>query len=352
MNNKQISQLEKAKQYAINNGGFCLSDSYSGNKEKLLWKCGNENHKEWKSAFVNVINGGSWCPDCKREKISDKNRLNNGLSQAIECAKSHNGNCLSTEYEGNRTKMIWKCENNNHPSWQASFFNVVNSGGWCPLCAKEKLSNKLKNKNGLQLAKAQAEKMGGECLSLVYINSKDKLTWKCDNNNHPSWQASYYSVVGSGRWCPECGKKNIAEERTRLIFERFFGKQFISTKPDWNINPWTNKLLELDGYCEEFKIAFEYDGEHHFVVSNYDGRNKKKKGTTLAYQKFKDEQKRKNCKNNDVLLVNIPFVHDKLKNKFHMFLDNIIKACEEKDLFMRFCDDELLQLEKEFYLIK
>lgn len=66
----------------------------------------------------------------------------------------------------------------------------------------------------------------------------------------------------------------------------FFGRPF-PTKPAWNKNPWTNSRLELDGYCEEFNIAFEFDGEHHFELT----RDKKVKD--LTYQKFKDEQKRK-----------------------------------------------------------
>jgi hypothetical protein len=49
-------------------------------------------------------------------------------------------------------------------------------------------------------------------------------------------------------------KKNVSENRTRLIFEAFFCKPFPKQRPKWNVNPWTNRLLELDGFCQEFNI--------------------------------------------------------------------------------------------------
>ena len=30
----------------------------------LEWKCKNKEHKPWKANFYNVINAGSWCPQC------------------------------------------------------------------------------------------------------------------------------------------------------------------------------------------------------------------------------------------------------------------------------------------------
>lgn len=34
----------------------------------------------------------------------------------------------------------------------------------------------------------------------------------------------------------------------------------------WNINPKTGKKLELDGFSEDLKIAFEFQGKQHYEL--------------------------------------------------------------------------------------
>jgi len=47
------------------------------------------------------------------------------------------------------------------------------------------------------------------------------------------------------------------------LFECAFCRQFIEVRPK------ILKGLKLDGYCEELKMAFEYDGDQHFKFLNW-----------------------------------------------------------------------------------
>ena len=58
------------------------------------------------------------------------------------------------------------------------------------------------------------------------------------------------------------------EEYCRLLFEKHTGYKFPSVRPDWLKQKRTGQNLELDGYCCELKLAFEYDGEQHYKFPN------------------------------------------------------------------------------------
>lgn len=34
----------------------------------------------------------------------------------------------------------------------------------------------------------------------------EKLEWKCQNSNHPSFHKSYDHVITRNQWCPDCYK--------------------------------------------------------------------------------------------------------------------------------------------------
>ncbi len=345
MNSKQEKQLEIARNVAASNNGKCLSTEYTQSKSKLLWKCSNFEHKPWLAAFDGVVYSKSWCPECFNE-IRYKNKLDkNGLERAKNYASSRGGKCLSNEYINAKTALIWKCSNPEHKEWKAPFDSVLSNKTWCPACAKKNILQR-----GLNDAKEHARIMGGECLSEKYNFSNEKLLWKCANPNHEPWLAIKNRVVSSNSWCPKCAKNKLSEKRVRLIFERFFGKAFPSVKPTWNINPWTNKLLELDGYCKEFNIAFEHDGQHHFEISNYNGCKRTLK--ELIYQQFKDHQKQKNCIKQGILLINIQCLDGNKAKIFKQFITNVIESCKPHGIDMQFTQQQLKQLEQDFYLVE
>ena len=98
------------------------------------------------------------------------------------------------------------------------------------------------------------------------------------------------------------------QERCRKIFEEIFDRPFPSVRPTFLMNPVTGENLELDGYCEPLKIAFEYDGIQH---SKYTEFFHKRGPTEFVYQVSKDEFKTKTCKLEGITLVRIPhYIHE------------------------------------------
>lgn len=67
--------LLEAKQQAILNNGFCLSDKCIGATEKLKWKCSNPLHPCWFSTFDSVMNNNLWCLNCINDKNLEKRKV-------------------------------------------------------------------------------------------------------------------------------------------------------------------------------------------------------------------------------------------------------------------------------------
>lgn len=283
--------IKNAKNYAIKKGGICLSNECLDKSSILLWKCGNENHKEW-TARYKIVQRGNWCVECSNEKNSREQILSNGLELAKKLAHDKNGKCLSTIYLGQKSKLLWKCANIEHKPWEALFGNIQ-LGKWCPECY-----GLLSPEKYLEKAYKKASDNGGKCLSTEYINNQTKMKWKCNINNHKIWEASYANIVNHNKWCPECAKLfHYKENKIRNLLNYLLNTTFISIKPKWNINPKTNKLLELDGYSEELNLAFEFQGRQHFELAFNNNEE------DLKYIQYKDNIKKDNCKKQNIKLL-------------------------------------------------
>jgi hypothetical protein len=93
------------------------------------------------------------------------------------------------------------------------------------------------------------------------------------------------------------------EKECRRIFHALFGKEFLKCRPTFLMNE-NGRPLELDGFCFELKLAFEYDGEQHYFP-RYGEHNFNK---TKKYDSLKDEL----CKKEGITLIRIPYT---VKNK-------------------------------------
>jgi hypothetical protein len=111
------------------------------------------------------------------------------------------------------------------------------------------------------------------------------------------------------------------ESECRRVLEKIFNVPFPKTRPRFLNNPVTggNFNLELDCYNDDLKIAVEYDGRQHRLYTPYFHKNKE----AFYNQKYRDELKRRMCKDNGVYLIQVPdtvklenienFIKDKLR---------------------------------------
>lgn len=230
-------------------------------------------------------------------------------------AKKHGGKCLSKKYINKETKYKWMCAK-GHIWWAIP---SLHRDSWCLICAG-------KEKRTIEEMKKLAKERGGKCLSKKYININSKLKWICINNH--IWFARPISVT-TGSWCPNCNFY-LSEAICRTTFEQIFKVKFSKSYPKWlkKFNSKSRNLMELDGYNEKLKIAFEYNGEQHYKKNFF---NSNKRGT-LKKQILNDKLKLKLCKKNNVRLfiisykddlINLPELIRKKALKFNINIKNL-----------------------------
>ena len=181
-----------------------------------------------------------------------------------------------------------------------------------------------------------AKKRGGSCLSTKYINNKQKILWECYFGH--KWETSFDLINNRGSWCPYCSA-GLYERICRIYFEQIFGYQFKKIKPFWLVNS-RNNIMELDGYCEELKLAFEHNGQQHYNEINIFKTN-------LEIRKEDDNIKIKLCKEYSITLIIIPELYR--YTKLHELKDFIKKELIDNNFMIpENYDDVKIDLSKAY----
>ena len=153
-----------------------------------------------------------------------------------QLAAERGGKCLSKKYKDSHRKLRWQCTKGH--VWESAPKNIK-SGCWCPHCAG-------KLPLGIELMRAIAKALGGECLSPTYKNASTKLLWRCVKGH--IWLAAP-AKIQQGHWCHVCANKNKGQWRKldialmRSLAEKR-GGQCLSTH-------YTNNRTKLKWRCIE-----------------------------------------------------------------------------------------------------
>lgn len=216
------------------------------------------------------------------------------LDQIQQVLLDNNGQLLS-DYKNAAQKLTWKCKEGHifYKSWVN-----VRRGQWCYECGWYNPT--------IHKIQEFAKSRNGECLSTIYVRSIDKLIWKCQNNH--IWDASLNSVKNSKSWCPYC-YMSVGENITRKYFEFIFQKPFIKIRPFWLLNN-SGHRLELDGYCAQLNLAFEYNSQQHYGKKIYAENN--------AILLDNDLHKIQICKKKNIKLFIIPECKNYVDKKIYI----------------------------------
>ncbi|MFZ4795925.1 MAG: hypothetical protein ACOYMA_00430 [Bacteroidia bacterium] len=212
-----------------------------------------------------------------------------------------NAICLNDIYINQTKKLIIKCVNGH--IFESTWFNIRYNNIWCKVCNNIPISPTIEF-----ISNYVNDQYNGKCLSPEYINAHHNLIFSCSKNH--IWKAKWKHIYNSKSWCPICSS-SYGETVCRCALEQIFGYKFNKIKPEFLINPKTNRKLELDGFCKELNIAFEHQGRQHYqIVDLY-----KMNDDILKKQQLRDFIKRTECEKRNIKIIYFNEINKKVTEK-------------------------------------
>lgn len=285
-----------------------LEKSYLGfeKKHRVICSKGHVTYKTYRDIKV-----GTGCKECKGEKIG------NSLRKSIEDLKiieeKANLTLLSTTYIGARDKVKWKCNTCGY-EWEAEPYSILGAikrgTNGCKKC-----SNRFFD---IDLLNEIIEKKEGRLIEVIQNKNPIQLIVQCKYDHKFTISSS---LLKKEKWCPSCSEY-LGEKVCRFYFEEFLGKPFPKIRPKW-LRSSFGTLLELDGYNEELKLAFEHNGEQHYSLTTHYITD-----PNVLEKRFElDKQKMDLCQKNKICLIIITEVNNKipLSEIGHLIYNKIIE---------------------------
>jgi len=268
-------------------GYVCISDDYFNTHIDLNIKC-NKGHSfkiSYKHLVQNSVAGK--CPICHHKR---RRRLSIGHIQNYLDTNHCGSKCIKMYHKINniKTYLLIDCGNGHQFGIRS---DALFLGTWCQKCRKIKSKNEI-------IAIITERCSESKLLDENYVNDRYLMSIYCGNGHQ--WKINANNLK-DGHWCPKCSE-SFGETITRKYFEEIFGFQFPKVRPNWLKNPITGYNLELDGYCAELNIAFEYQGDQHFKKIPFF----KMTDERLILSQQRDQFKRNLCQKMNISLIEVP----------------------------------------------
>lgn len=269
-----------------------ITGKYTGAFDPLKCRC-RRCRLEWSPTWTN-LQKGQGCPRCFRKSqrftTSDVKGKLKELNQDL---------VILGKYKEAFSPLKIKCRKCQHQwttTWNTlSRIKRSQERTGCPWCGPHRLTHKEVVQKLLQL---------NPDLVLVgkYKLGSLPLKFHCKKCG-AFWKRSWNYMTPTNGSCPSCcPTPYYSESEVRRVIEQLTGWEFPKCRPTF-LKGLSSQPLELDGYNEEHKIAFEYQGLQHYQLCYYNRFDPQK----LKAQKRRDWRKKIQCYRHGIRLIRIPY---------------------------------------------
>lgn len=287
------------------------------------------------------------CPSCVKKNLDEQKRLksfNNWINKAIQLFQD-SFNYSEVDYIDRFTPVKILCNHCNRYFWQTPEAHLKLTNKVCPKCTTERIAKE--QSNGIDLFIQKAEQIHGkeryDYSKVRYVNRTTPVRILDKFNNVDFLITPYNFLRGlSYETKGRSGGEELIYTWMNSNSELFYYKREVST----NINKINIRIDYIIYSKKDTNITYwiEYNGEQHYNLKSMifltDGRgirtNISEKSKREGLKKYKkqlkrDENVRKYCKENNIILIEIPYTYNTYE-KISEVLKRILIEGESPDI--------------------
>ena len=276
---------------------------YTKAKDKIKVKCKICSH-EWEATPNNLLRGRG-CPKCKANKFGkSKLKLKEQFVEEANIIHNFKYDYSKFDYKTSHEKGIVICP--IHGEFEVSPANHL-SGRNCPKCAIEHRA-KLRALSTEEFIE-KARKIHGDKYDyskVNYINNYTLVSIICHKKDFQGIEHGEFLQQPNnhlnGKGCPKCRQSHGERFITNYLNNnkiKFIPQYSIEINKDINISGKAN----IDFYLPDYNLFIEYNGIQHYVERQAFGGK-----IDFERQQKRDEYVRNYCKENDIRLLEIPYI--------------------------------------------
>ncbi len=260
-----------------------LSREYVNSGTRLHLRC-LKCPRFWRATANDLRNSESGCPSCGHKRGGRKRAYK---TEQVSRDLAKLGMTLLSEYESSQKAIRVRFNACGHEVERTQ--NQLSRWPKCGLCAPNARAT-------AEDYHATAKMFGGKILKIASRVNRKSL-WGCPLGKH-KFERSLESIRAYKTFCTDCTRA-YGEMLCRAAVEKLFGMTFRNKRVPGMKSP-KGRLLELDIYNAQLRIAVEHHGAHHYrVMPHWNGVE------GFERQRLHDQLRRQFCKANGILLIEI-----------------------------------------------
>lgn len=304
-------------------------------KEKVIITC--PIHGDFEQRPQDHVLKGCGCQKCKAQRTIETHSYN--FDTFLKLAKEKHGDKYKYDensYVKYSSKIKIICPIHGE-FWQMPRDHITTSCG-CPKCGRLQANESEKYTLNEFVDKANKIHFNKYDYSKVkYINSNTKITIICPEHGEFEQRPANHL---SGQGCPKC--RLVGQTRLFNKLKQTFPNEEIIWEATNKIIPWIGNQ-RIDIYFPKINLAVELMGQQHYEKIPYF-----KNGASLEITRQRDELKRKKCKENNCILIEIKY------NYTQTDYNNLAKLITQKleDLYERYYNESTKQKDKDEFALE
>lgn len=314
---KRTTDSFKAEIYNIVGDEYTLLSEFLGVDVKVSMRH-NKCNRDFLITPYKFINRHQRCSHCFKSVLKTTKEYSDEVKMRFPEYE------LISDYYGNKVKAKYRHNTCGH-EFMALPHNF-NKGELCPNCKGSRIS-KSKTKTTSMIKAAIYELVGDEYTLLSeYVNFKTKIRLR-HNKNGCKYEFNMLpgSFLNNNNRCPKCARSKGEEKILSILTNK--GINCIQEYKIPELNKTYNRNYSFDFYISDLDLIIEYDGAYHYagIVPHQTKKN-------YDDQHMSDLNKDNFCKDNNILIIRIPFWY---KDNLEKIIEGILVDNNREPIFIR-----------------